>query len=322
MTPIFIFSLPRSGSTLLQRLLATHEKVATASEPWLLLPLMYALREEGSYAEYGHRLAVEAVGDFCTQLPGGRSDYLASVRKMALDLYGRASAGEASYFVDKTPRYHLIVDEIMEAFPEGRFIFLWRNPLAVAASIMDTIGCGKWNLFHFYIDLFAGLENLVDAFGRHRDRVFSIRYEDIVEGDKQGIDSLFDYLGLSVDKAELETFGDVKLAGKMGDASGWQAYDQLSTEPLSKWLQTMHNPVRQAWCRRYLHWIGAERLALMGYEMDDLIKELDKAASGARHVGSDLLRMAYGGLYRKFEPHILRKQLSLAVKGQRIHVHT
>ena len=41
--PIFIFSAPRSGSTLLQRVLAAHTQVATASEPWILLPLLSPL---------------------------------------------------------------------------------------------------------------------------------------------------------------------------------------------------------------------------------------------------------------------------------------
>lgn len=35
---LFLFSLPRSGSTLRQRVIATYPEVATSSELWLLLP--------------------------------------------------------------------------------------------------------------------------------------------------------------------------------------------------------------------------------------------------------------------------------------------
>jgi hypothetical protein len=62
---IFVFSLPRTGSTLLQRIIATQPDVATASEPWILIPYLYTLRENGVYAEYGHRMMVRAVEDFC-----------------------------------------------------------------------------------------------------------------------------------------------------------------------------------------------------------------------------------------------------------------
>src|SRR5688500_15750036 len=63
-TPLFLLSLPRSGSTLAQRILAAHEAIATASEPWILLPYLYTLRERGAYAEYNHRVLVRAVEDF------------------------------------------------------------------------------------------------------------------------------------------------------------------------------------------------------------------------------------------------------------------
>jgi hypothetical protein len=321
-TPIFIFSLPRSGSTLLQRLLATHDQVATASEPWLLLPYMYALREEGCYAEYGHRLMADAVTDFCVQLPHGRADYLEAVRVFAEDLYGKAGGGKAKYFVDKTPRYHMIVDDIIDAFPDGKFVFLWRNPLAVSASMMETWGRSKWNLFHYHIDLFAGLASLADAFGRHRDNVFSLRYEDMVAGSDSGFDDLFGYLGLSLEKTKPASFRDVELGGKMGDVTGRQAYREVSEDSLHKWQKTMHNPLRKAWCRRYLRWIGAKRLALMGYDHNDLLKELDKVPLGASHLGSDLLRMAYGNVYLALEPHICKRQLALAAKGRKVYAHT
>lgn len=43
-TPLFLLSLPRSGSTLAQRFLAAHDAIARASEPWILLPYLYTLR--------------------------------------------------------------------------------------------------------------------------------------------------------------------------------------------------------------------------------------------------------------------------------------
>ena len=49
-SPIFIFSLPRAGSTLLQRVLMGHPEIASIAEPWLLLPLMYVQKEHGVLA--------------------------------------------------------------------------------------------------------------------------------------------------------------------------------------------------------------------------------------------------------------------------------
>ena len=38
--PVFLFSLPRSGSTMLQRALGRHPNIATLSESWFLLGLI------------------------------------------------------------------------------------------------------------------------------------------------------------------------------------------------------------------------------------------------------------------------------------------
>ena len=73
-TPLFLFSLPRSGSTLAQRILAAHGGIATTSEPWILLPYLYTLRDNGIYAEYNHRSLISAIEDFYEMLPGGRED--------------------------------------------------------------------------------------------------------------------------------------------------------------------------------------------------------------------------------------------------------
>ncbi|MFW6066259.1 MAG: sulfotransferase, partial [Planctomycetota bacterium] len=41
-SPLILFSLPRSGSTLLQRMLSLHGRIASTAEPWLLIPQLYA----------------------------------------------------------------------------------------------------------------------------------------------------------------------------------------------------------------------------------------------------------------------------------------
>src|SRR5262249_20278294 len=68
-TPILLLSLPRSGSTLVQRVLAAHPGVATASEPWLLLPLLLPLRDDvpapGGWQPRVH----SALEDFARMLP-------------------------------------------------------------------------------------------------------------------------------------------------------------------------------------------------------------------------------------------------------------
>ena len=293
-TPLFLFSLPRSGSTLAQRILAAHAPIATASEPWVLLPYLYALRDRGAYAEYNHGVLVQAVEDFCDTLPGGRDDYLAEVRELMLRLYSRASPGGARYFLDKTPRYHLVAEDVVAAFPEAKIVLLWRNPLAVLASIIETWSGGKWNLYRFKVDIYDGVENLVRARERHGERTHAVRYEDLVTDPVTAWDGVFRYLDLPFEPSSLEQFSGITLAGRMGDPTGIGKYAAVSNASLEGWERTLNNPFRKAWCRRYLRWIGRERLALMGYDLDALLADLDALTTSVQRVGSDLGRDCRG----------------------------
>ena len=320
-TPVFLFSLPRSGSTLAQRIIGSHEDVATASEPWVLLPFFYALRDRGLYAEYNHTSAVTALEDFCEKLPNGRQDYVAEVRELALRLYAKAAPDGARYFLDKTPRYHLISGDVISAFPEAKHLFLWRNPLAVAASIIETWGGGKWNLYRHKIDLFDGLENLVNAYEANRSNALAIRFEDLVVEPEETWGRVFRHLDLPFDPSILASFSSVELNGRKGDPTGTRRYATVSREPLDRWKTTLASPVRKAWCRRYLRWIGRERLKTMGYDLDDLMRELAAIRAPVRGIVSDAGRACYGLVYAAGEPKILRHKLGTMPDWRRVHVH-
>ncbi|HXY71105.1 MAG TPA: sulfotransferase [Actinomycetota bacterium] len=309
-TPLFLLSLPRSGSTLLQRVLATHPEVGTVPEPWLLLPQLYARRGAGVYAEYGYGPSSRAIDAFADGLPGGSDAYDRELREFVLHLY-RLAAGGAPYFLDKTPRYHLVADELITLFPEAKVVVLWRNPLAVVASIVETWAGGRWTFGRWHVDLHEGLESLVRAAGRHAGQVHSVRFEDLVREPDSSWPGLMRYLDLPHDPAVLTSFAETSLESRMGDATGTRAYRELSTEPLEKWRRTFSNPLRRDWGRRYLRWIGEERLAVMGYDLACLLDELSEAPSSVRMLGSDTWRTAYAGAVRRRRDrafHLLTKR--------------
>ena len=292
--PVFLLSLPRSGSTLVQRVLASTEDIATTPEPWFLLPQVYALRERGVEAEYVQVSSARAILEFAGRLPNGLADYRSEVRDFALHLYDlAANSGSGRYFLDKTPRYHLIIDDLFELFPEARFVFLWRNPLAVAASIVETWAGGRWAVERWHVDLFDGVANLTAGFRAHQNAVIGVRFEDLVLDPLPAWAQVFAHLDLPFDPAALSSFAELRLDGRMGDPTGVEHYHELSTEPVEKWKRTLRSPVRKRWARDYLRWIGAERLAVMGYDLDGLLEELDGVPMRARGSVSDIARGTY-----------------------------
>ena len=321
MQPLFIFSLPRSGSTLLQRILASHEDIATVSEPWILLPYVYTLRRQGTYSEYSHNELVRAIEDFCNELPGGQEDYLAEIRTFTLRLYEKVTTNNAKYFLDKTPRYHLIIEEIINLFPEGKFIFLWRNPLSIIASIMNTWGDGKWNLFYHKVDIFDGLINMVAAYDKYQKQVYTINYEDLLNSPETELQGLFNYLKLPLNSEILMNFRHIELKGRYGDPTGVHQYKSISNKSIDKWKQTLTNPVRKAWCKNYLKWVGQERLTAMSYSLQELLSELDSVPFSLKHVGSDLLNIGFGATYNMLGLTILKHKIQTLPDWRKIHFH-
>ena len=320
--PLFVFSLPRSGSTLLQRVIAAHPRVSTAAEPWLLLPLIYALRRGGSFAEYSHFSANNAMTQFVANMPGGREAYNEELRRFVKGLYDRYSSSDDLYFIDKTPRYHLIVDEIIELFPDAKFVFLWRNPLAVIASALHTFGQGKWRLHYYRIDFFKGFENLHAAYLKYRDRVHVVNYENFLVEPITETTRLFDYLGLKDDMPELNSFSSVRLAGTLGDPTGTKDYTRMSKEPLEKWKESLCNPIRRFWSQRYLEWIGRERLADIGYDYETLSADLHSLQLSGKFMLSDAIRITYGVVMTLGETKILNSKLKNICNWNQIFPHT
>ncbi len=290
-TPILLLSLPRSGSTLVQRVLAAHPGVATASEPWLLLPLLLPLRDDvpapGAWQPGIH----EALGDFAQTLPGGVGTYERAVGGAAQAVYDEAAQG-APFFLDKTPPYFLVVEEIVQALPEARIVILWRNPLSVLSSVVETFCGGRWRPHDYPTSLFGGLANLVEAARHHSERIHTVRYEDLVGGGDEEWRRLTAFVGLEFDPGSLVRFPEVRLDGAMGDKVGIGAYSSLEAAAATKWRRTIDNPLRALWARRYLDWIGAERLALMGYDLDELQAELSATETSLRGSVGDAVDAA------------------------------
>jgi hypothetical protein len=319
--PLFLFSLPRSGSTLCQRILGAHHDIGTAYEPFILLPFLYSLREKGVYSEYYHEHAAIGIQDFCSEFPNGVNDYLAEMRNFVLRLYKKAANENVKYFLDKTPYYSWIVEDIIRLFPEGKFIFLWRNPLSIVSSIMESWNGGRWNLYKHDMYLYEGLDNLISAYQNYAQISVQIRYEDVITNPILEWQRVFNYLELEFDPEQLRRFSDIKFNARLATDPDLKKYTALSQEPLQKWREILANPIRKIWCRRYLRWIGRERLSLMGYDLDELLAELDVAHSTLRFMASDSWRMPMGLGYRLMEGGILKHKLQALISRRRIYIH-
>lgn len=311
--PIFIFSLPRSGSTLLQRMLGNHHLIHTVSEPWILLPLFDLINYHGTFSEYSRHNTSLALKDFYHHLPGAEEHIYKEIRSFCLSLYSTICFKEkktAKYFLDKTPRYHLVIDKICHAFPDAKFIFLFRNPLSVVSSMLLTEPKNVWSLYFFNIDLYKGLENLICFQTKYSASSIKVNYEDLVENPTHELRQIYEYLEINDADYAINLHANQFLAGRMGDQIIPYKENQFNLNSINKWETVINNPVRRSWCRHYLKWIGKERLNAMGYNMESLEIKLDELdVSVDRQSFNDIYRILFGIFYSTFEFTIVKQNL-------------
>ena len=103
---LFVVGSPRSGSTLLARMVGSHSQIYGRPEPHLLTPLAHL----GYYAKvdkapYDALLAAESQRQFVADLPHGEQDYIDACRAYTDTLYHRMLATKPGkrFFLDKTP---------------------------------------------------------------------------------------------------------------------------------------------------------------------------------------------------------------------------
>lgn len=217
--PIFIFSMPRSGSTLLQKILMGHNKISSHSEPWFLLNMASLIDYKNTKSDFSYRALRLAVEDMIDSLENKEKDLNRYIREFALSIYENLSDENSIYFLDKTPRYFFIIDFIAKIFPEAKFIFLTRNPLDTVVSYITSFNNNSITSFDQYDqDFNLGFKAISDGYAKHKNRSILVSYENLVGKDKENVVSnIFDYLEIENDTDVLKNYQSQNLNGTMGD---------------------------------------------------------------------------------------------------------
>jgi hypothetical protein len=128
-TPVFIVGLPRTGTTLVERLLTRSGDIRPSEENYDFTLAFSSVINEHIAAHPGRGLtpltaALEAdYGEIASR-------YLANMRGML---------GEAAMYLDKTPFNYFYCGLIRKAFPQARIIHLVRDPMDACYAVFKTL---------------------------------------------------------------------------------------------------------------------------------------------------------------------------------------
>lgn len=291
---LFVIGSPRSGSTLLARMIGAHSLIYGRPEPHLLTPLAHL----GYYAKvdkapYDAVLAAEAQREFVDALPHGEQDYLDACRAYCDTLYNRmlATRPEKRYFLDKTPAYALVLDFIAHVYPSARYVVLTRHPLAIFSSYAESFFNGDYAAAQAYNPI---LERYVPALAKFlRQRpvpIFHVVYEQLVAEPERMLADIFAFLGVPNEPQAVEYGREQPTAQGLGDPIGVKQHTRPTTASVEKWAgEIAASPDRLALCRQIVARLDPDDLAVWGHPIDTLWKPLE--AAGAANLGTGAKRL-------------------------------
>lgn len=223
--PVFIVGLPRSGTTLLERMLGRHSRICAGGElSDLVMQLRYMANRPGVAKLDDNLVASLAMVDHA----GWGRRYQAHVA-------WRRNGKEA--LTDKLPSNYRLVGEILRALPSARIIHVERDPVAACFSnLRECFFGGSYGYSNDFIDMatyYRAYRDMMSYWNeRYPGRIHRVRYADLVTGTREVLSSTLGYCGFDWEDACLDTSGSGDV---VATASAAQVREPIHTRSVAHW---------------------------------------------------------------------------------------
>jgi len=242
-SPIFIIGSPRSGTSILAWALAQHSALTTAEESNMFLELF---RDDIISAAYDRASGRPDSRDWLRKNTVSQDEFVASIGLGLNALVSSRSKGKR--WIDQTPANTMIVRQLAQAFPEARFIHIFRDGRAVVNSMINFAAAFTPEEQEQFIQAGA-MPKFATDFGsacwawaeyagaahdfvlRHPERAVTVHNESLRQNPAGGFDELLSFLDLELEPAVPIFFTERKLNSSFPDSP----IPGGGSEPWSAW---------------------------------------------------------------------------------------
>jgi tetratricopeptide (TPR) repeat protein len=224
--PIFIVGLPRTGTTLVERMLGSHSDVFAAGELQNFAVEFVKLAKTTFSNQSLDKLSLV---DKSTQLDFAElgKRYISSTRPRT---------GRTPLFIDKLPLNFLYVGLIHLSLPKARIIHLTRHPMDACYAIFKTPFSEAYPYSYSLSDLaryYIAYRRLMDHWHTELpDRILDVPYEDLVQNPETQIRRILDYCALDWQDGCLNFHENTN---PTNTASAAQVRQPIYTSSVAKW---------------------------------------------------------------------------------------
>ena len=225
--PVFIIGYPRSGTTLVQSLLATQSGLAALHETHFFNILAREIRTSKGKIDtdcLDHvilnireriRLSVNAEKHIRKIVSkNGISSKMLFEIIIIDNLLAQVDFDKIKQlrWIEKTPDHALFIDDIYAFYPDAKFVFVLRNP---EKAIISRKRHFKWSKedewpIEKHIDRWLDSIHAIETFNeKHPESVLFVRLEDVVRDYSKKIKQICDFLGAPFEKEKLNNYKNI-----------------------------------------------------------------------------------------------------------------
>jgi hypothetical protein len=283
---VFLIGAPRSGTTLLARMLGAHSQIHGRAEPHLITPIAHlGYFAKVQKAPFDQNNAEQAIREIVEELPRHEAGYLDALRAYTDSMYAQlmelAPAGKR-LFLDKTPAYALVLPFLTRLYPQARYVVLTRHPLAVLSSYVESFFDGDYRVALAHNPI---LQRYVPELARMvRERPVPhvwVKYEELVRDPELHFRRVCDHLGVPFEERAISYGESGDAFAGLGDPTGVARHTRPVTSSVSKWaVEIAANPATLTLVSQVLDQLDPADLETLGYPRERVVAQLE-AAKGA-----------------------------------------
>lgn len=236
-TPIFIVGLPRTGTTLTERILACHSQVESVGETQFIQMMLRTGSGVESIESMNPSMIAAAAQKDIGLIANG---YLNAVAYRL---------GDEPRFIDKLPFNFLYLGFIAKAWPDAGIIYLRRNPMDTCFAMYKQVFTWAYK-FSYSLESLGRYYVAHDRLLRHwrkllGGRLIEIQYESLVADQEGQTRMLLERLGLPFEPACLEF---EKNESASATASSVQVREKIHARSVDRWrhFEAELRPLRDA----------------------------------------------------------------------------